>query len=112
MFTDFAYIDKLGELPGLKEIWWLVALMPALCGAMVTLGAGGAPMWKRVIGAAGCGGAVGVLYTAVSAILGYSGPIGTDDIVINCVWRVFIFTILSVIGMLLTEIKLPEPKAV
>ena len=111
VFTDFAYIEKLGELPRLKEIWWLAALVPSLCGAVVTLGAGGAPMWKRVIGAAACGGAVGVLYTAVSAILGYGGPIGTGDIVINCVWRVFIFTILSAIGMLLTEIKLPEPKA-
>jgi hypothetical protein len=112
VFTDFTYIEKLGELPGLKEIWWLAALVPALCGAVVTLGAGGAPMWKRVIGAAACGGAVGVLYTAVSAMLGYGGPFGTGDIVINCVWRVFIFTILSTIGMLLTEIKLPEPKAV
>ena len=112
VFTDFVYIEKLGELPGLKEIWWLAALVPALCGAVVTLGAGGAPMWKRVIGAAACGGAVGVLYTAVSAMLGYGGPFGTGDIVINCVWRVFIFTILSTIGMLLTEIKLPEPKAV
>ncbi len=111
VFTDFAYIEKLGELPRLKEIWWLAALVPALCGAVVTLGAGGAPMWKRVIGAAACGGAVGVLYTAVSAILGYGGPIGAGDMVINCVWRVFIFTILSAIGMLLTEIKLPEPKA-
>jgi len=112
VFTDFAYIEKLGELPRLKEIWWLAVLVPALCGAVVTLGAGGAPMWKRVIGAAACGGVVGVLYTAVSAMLGYGGPFGTGDIVINCVWRVFIFTILSVIGMLLTEIKLPEPKAV
>ena len=112
VFTDFAYIEKLGELPRLKEIWWLAVLVPALCGAVVTLGAGGAPMWKRVIGAAACGGAVGVLYTAVSAMLGYGGPFGTGDILINCVWRVFIFTILSVIGMLLTEIKLPEPKAV
>lgn len=112
VFTDFAYIDKSGDLSTLKEIWWLAALVPALCGAVVTLGAGGTPMWKRVIGAAACGGSVGVLYTAVSAILGYGGSIGTSDIVINCVWRVFIFTILSTIGMLLTEIKLPEPNAV
>ena len=112
VFTDFAYMEKLGELPKLREIWWLTALVPALCGTVVTLGAGGAPMWKRVIGAVACGGAVGVLYTAVSAILVYGGPIGVGDLVINCVWRVFIFSILSAIGMLLTEIALPEPKAV
>jgi hypothetical protein len=112
VFTDFAYLMKLGELPKLKEIWGLAILVPTLCGAVVTLGAGGAPMWKRIIGAVACGVAVGVLYTVVSASLGYGGSIGVGDIVINCVWRVFIFTLLSAIGMLLTEIKLPEPNAV
>jgi hypothetical protein len=112
VFTDFAYIENLGGLPKLTEIWWLAALVPALCGAVVTLGAGGAPMWKRVIGAVACGGGIGVLYTAGFALLGYGGPISVSDIIIDCVWRVFVFIILSTIGMLLTEIKLPEPNAV
>ena len=110
VLTDFAYIENLGGLPKLKDIWWLAALVPTLCGAVVTLGAGGAPMWKRVIGAVACGGGIGVLYTAGFTLLGYGGPIGLSDIIIDCVWRVFIFIILSAIGMLLTEIKLPEPK--
>jgi hypothetical protein len=108
--ADFAYLRYLGELPGLKETWALAVLVPMLCGAAVTLGAGGAALWKRIIGAAICGGVVGVLYTAVSAILGYGGPIGVREIATGCVWRVFVFAILSTMGVLLTELNMPEPK--
>ena len=34
---------------------------------------------------------------------GYDGSIAA-----SCVWRMFVFVILSVIGAILTEIKLPE----
>ena len=108
--ADVAYLEKLGELPGLKEIWALALIVPMLCGAAVTLGAGGAPMWKRVIGAVVCGAAVGVLYTVSSALLDYSGTIAVNTMVTDCVWRVFVFTIFSTIGALFTEISLPEPK--
>ena len=102
---------NLGELPSLKEIWWLVIIVPLLCGAAVSRGAGGASVLKRVIGGVVCGGVVGVLSAAVSAILTYSGPTAINEMAINCVWRVFIFAILTAIGVLFAEIKLPEPKA-
>ena len=108
--ADFIYLSKSGNLPSLKDIWGLAVIVPVLCGALVTLCAAGAPMWKRVIGAAVCGGAVGVLNTAGSGIIGYGGLFGVGEMAISCVWRVFIFIILSTVGMLLTEIKLPEPK--
>jgi hypothetical protein len=105
--ADFAYLRNLGEPPGLKEIWGLAVLVPLLCGAVVTLGAGGAALGNRIIGAAICGGVVGVLYTAMSGIL---GTIGVDEMATGGVWRVFVFTILSAVGVLLTELKLPEPR--
>jgi len=110
LLADFAYLRNLGELPGLKEIWALAVVVPVLCGAAVTLGAGGAALWKRIIGAAICGGVVGLLYTTVSAILGYGGPIEVGEMATGCVWRVFAFTIFSTMGVLLTELKLPEPR--
>ena len=105
--ADFAFLRNLGEPPGLKEIWGLAVLVPVLCGAVVTLGAGGAALGNRIIGAAICGGVVGVLYTAMSGIL---GTIGVGEMATGCVWRVFVFTILSAVGVLLTELKLPEPR--
>jgi hypothetical protein len=105
--ADFVYSKNLGELPGLKETWALAVLVPVFCGAAVTLGAGGAALGNRIIGAVICGGLVGVLYTAMSAILGL---IGGAEMATGCLWRVFVFTILSAVGVLLTELKLPEPR--
>ena len=107
--ADFVYFVSLGKLPSLKEIWGLAVLVPLLCGAAVTLGAGGAALSKRIIGAAICGSVVGVLYTIESTIPGYGGPMGFGEIAADCLWRVFIFTILSTFGVLLAELKLPEP---
>lgn len=109
-FADYAHMMKLQALPGLKEIWMLAIIVPLICSAAVTLGAGGALLWKRIIGGAVCGIAIGVLSTTVLAILSHGGPLGIGDMAINSVWRVFVFTIISIIGVILTEIKLPEPR--
>jgi hypothetical protein len=107
--ADLLYLERFGELPGLKDIWGLTVLVPLLCGAAVTSGARGAPLPKRIIGGAVCGGLVGALYTGVSAVLGYGGSIGLGEMATDCVWRVFLLTILSTIGVMLTELNLPEP---
>ncbi len=110
LFTvlDVGYLKSAGTLPGLKEIWAPALLVPLLCGAVVTLGAGGAAFRERILGAAACGTSVGVIYTAVSTILG-SGELGTGEVVTELLWRVFVFGIFSVVGTLLTELRLPEP---
>jgi hypothetical protein len=106
--ADFVYINNIGELPRLREIWWLVVLVPFLCGAGVTSGCGGARLWKRIVAATVCGIALGVLYTAVSAML--VKTLAAGDIAAACAWRVFVFAVLSTIGAIATELKLPEPK--
>ena len=107
--ADFAYRSYIGQLPGLKDIWWLIVAVPLVCGAAVTLGCGGAVLWKRVVAATTCGVLVGVLYIAVSAMLGHSSGSEADNIMAICLWRVFIFAILSTIGAVITELKLPDP---
>ena len=106
--VDYNYLNNVGNLPGLKDIWWLVVLVPLVCGAVVTLGCGGASLWKRIVAATICGITLGVLYTAVSAIL--VKRLAAGDIAVACVWRVFVFPILSIVGAIATELKLPEPK--
>jgi hypothetical protein len=105
-FADFAYLGNAGVLPGLKEIWWLVVLVPLVCGAVVTLGAGGTALWKRIIGAAVCGAVAGVLYTAASTILGHAQGVAGGEIATYCFWRTFIFAGLSTVGAIITELKL------
>ena len=107
LFTlaNFIYQQNTGELPASTLFWWLVVLVPPvfLCGAAVTIGCGGATLGRRIAAAAVYGILAGVLYTAVSAMLGHN-----SSIITTCIWRVFIFAILSTIGALITEIKLPE----
>jgi hypothetical protein len=74
----------------------------------VTLGCGGAVLWKRIIAAMACGAAVGLLYTGARAMLGSSG-VGSENLVAGCVWRIFVFTILSAVGAIAAELKLRGP---
>jgi hypothetical protein len=107
--ADFIYISNIKELPELKDIWWLIATVPLICGAVVTLGCGGMALGKRIIAAAICGVSVGVLYTAISVIISYYSELTTDNIIVIGLWRVLIFTILSTIGAVITELKLSDP---
>jgi hypothetical protein len=108
-FVDFIYLRSTGELPGLKDIWWLTLLVPMSCGMLVTLGCGGAALWERMVGAAVCGLLIGVLYTVVSAGLQGQQTLLLGAIIVSCIWRIFVFAIFSVIGAILTELKLPDP---
>jgi len=87
-------------------------IVPLLIGIVATIGAGGAPLWKRIAGAALCGVIVGLSSTVLSGLLGTNDPIGVSAIAINGVWRAFVFTLVSVSGVLLTEIKMPEPEKI
>jgi hypothetical protein len=109
--ADYLFLKSIGHLPGLKEIWWLSAPLPLVLGGLVTLGCGGAQMWKRFGSAAVCGIVTGVLYAAVSLIMmsHQSDSVVVGGIAADCIWRMFVFAIFSTIGAILTELKLADP---
>ena len=109
VMIDLIYLNHSAALPGLKQIWGFALVVPMICGAAVTLGAGGAEIRQRIIGAALCGVAVGVFSTVISAGIHSGPPISIAVIIVNSMWRIFVFTIFSVVGLLITEINLPEP---
>ncbi len=84
----------------------MLAPVPILCGAAVTLGCAGAPLWKRIVSAAGSGAVVGLLYTAVSAAL--AGPDTSAPGQIAAA-RLFVFAAFAAVGAIFTELKLPDP---
>ncbi len=104
--ADFIYINKSGNLPDLKDLWWLAVIVPFVCGAGVTLGCGGARLSNRIITAAVCGAVTGMIYTAISAAAGCGSQVQISGITVVCIWRVFVFTVFSVVGAVLTELKL------
>jgi len=109
-FMDYYFIKDTGELPELKDIWLIALLVPILCGAFVTIYAKGAPLSKRVIGAALCGSLTGLLHGAIPAVIFSGALIGFGEIAVNAIWWTFILTIFSTIGSILTELILPEPE--
>jgi len=112
--AEYWYLSRAGGLPLHLTWWWLAVLVPGVfvCSAGVTLLAGGAPLWKRIIAAAVCGAVLAILYTAVTGYLGLDqGAITANDLAKAGVWRVFAFTVLSPIFTIITELKLGEPKS-
>ena len=109
--VDYFHLQRFGSFPDLKQIWALALAVPMLCGAVATLGAGGAGIWQRILGAALCGAAVGVFSIIISAGFGAANPIEMSEIAVTSIWRAFVFTIVAIIGVLVTEINLPAPDA-
>jgi len=108
--ADYSFFSRAAELPALRQFWWLVLSVPLLCGALTTLGCGGAMLSRRVVAGAVAGVLTGLGATLLSAWVGRAAQ-GTDvSLLALGVWRVFIFTILTVLGVVLTELTLPEPK--
>ena len=107
--VDLIYLSSSSGLPGLKQIWGLALAVPLLSGAAVTLGAAGAELKHRIIGAALCGVSAGAFSTVLSAVINPGNLLDGSQIMVSSLWRIFIFTIFSIVGVLITEISLPEP---
>ncbi|HHE38366.1 MAG TPA: hypothetical protein ENL20_07310 [Candidatus Cloacimonetes bacterium] len=103
-FVDYFYQADTGILPELKSLWWLILIFTALFGSFVTLGCAGADLWKRIIATTFFGIFTGILYTSVSVYLGFESNIAAEYI-----WRIFIFSVLSTIAAVITELSLGEP---
>jgi hypothetical protein len=108
-FVDSVYISNVRNLPKLSEIWWLVVIISLFCGAVMTLNAAGAKLWKRFAASAIAGASVGIIATSVSLVLSYKMGFKADEVVIDCLWKTFLFVLLSTLGAILAELRLPEP---
>ncbi|MBN2136225.1 MAG: hypothetical protein JW720_00310 [Sedimentisphaerales bacterium] len=111
VLVDLSYIRDAGVLPSKGQIWWLLAALPLLNGAVVTLGCGGATVWKRIVAALAGGIAAVTACTIAAAVLRADTTGITAKILAKTwVWRSFIFAIVSAIGAIITELRLGEPR--
>jgi hypothetical protein len=111
IFTDYSFVKSTGGLPAVKEIWLIGLLVPILCGAAVTLNAKGAILSKRIMGSALCGCITGLVHGILLPVISPGTPFSYGETAVNTLWWIFILTIFSTIGTLLTELILPEPEA-
>jgi hypothetical protein len=108
--TEFHYLNNLSRQPGLKDIWWLLIFIPLLAGVATTLWCKGAALWRRIIAATICGCLTGSLYTAVSIKLILNRGLEISDLMRYWALIIFAFSVLSTIGAIITELKLPDPE--
>ena len=109
--ADQLYLQSEGILPSSKNIWYLTIGIPLLAGAIMTLTAGGTALGRRIVQAALCGIAIGTLYACGHTVttLRLETALPIMGIVEIFIWPMFIFSIFSAIGAILTELQLPEP---
>jgi len=112
--ADYAYFARAGRLPLHLVWWWLAVKVPVLfvCSACITLGAGGAPLSRRVVAAVAGGLSLALLHAAAMAAITLSQQaITTGALARSCAWTAFIFAVLAPVAVMLTELKLPDPRA-
>jgi hypothetical protein len=107
-FGDKLQLDRLGSLPQMSDLWWLVLLVGLGCGALVTLGCRGAALSKRIMCAALIGALTGALYTLMASHFAAMAQINVPGLGVIYIWRMFALTLLVTIGTLVTEILMPE----
>jgi hypothetical protein len=108
--ANYRHASLTGRLPTLAEHWWLVIMIPLLCGFLVSLGGRGAAFTRRIVAAAASGALTGVAATLLSVAISQTGsPAETHLIAVQGLWCLFIFTILSVLGAAVIELASPEP---
>jgi hypothetical protein len=108
--ADYGFVVRTGGLPGLKPIWWLMMALPLWSGAMVAWGCGGASLAKRIIAAAVGGASIGILASILASVIVRIGAAADFPLLTLSVWRIFIFTVLAIVGASLLELSLPEPQ--
>jgi hypothetical protein len=107
--TEYIFLKQVGEVPGLKDIGWLCVLVSVSCGAVVTIGCGGASLWERIVGAVVWGCLTGGFYTTLSATLVMDNGLSAAAMAADSIWRMFVFSIFAIIGVIITELKLTDP---
>jgi len=109
-FADYYYLNINGVLPTLRDLWGLAIFVPLISGSLITLWAGGASFKNRIVGGNIGAFILAVLYTAITGNFSSSGMIDFAELTTTFLWRVFIFPIMATIGVIITELMLPEPK--
>jgi hypothetical protein len=104
--ADFVYCHS--KLPRI-DLWWLVLFVPLICGVGVTLGCGGAKLWRRIVAATISGVLLGILATIAGVTMGRSNPAEATNPVLRGAMLIFVFTLLSTIGAIIAEMQLPDP---
>jgi len=109
---DIIFFKLEGHVPAFGEIWWAAVWIPVFVAAAATRWAGGATLGKRILLGAASAALTGLLYAisngVLDQVLGTAGrfvitPELLGQIASSAIWRIFLFTVLSVPSVALVE---------
>lgn len=106
---DFVFFHYTGIVPGLNGNWWFFIPVIFLGAALITIGNGGAALSRRIISGVLYGVFSAIGYVAISFILLPGEKIDWGNIAITGGWYIFLLSVIAVLGIIITEIRLPDP---
>jgi hypothetical protein len=105
---DTACIRIYGVLPGINDMWWLIALVGLLNGAGMSRWSGGMRISRRIISTVCSGPVIGLLYTILTALF-TDTQTNTVELITLGTWRMFILSIFTTLGAMLNELFQSDP---
>jgi len=112
--TDWSYFQWKGHIPSFGETWWLVIFLPVITAILVSAWTGGAQLSRRILMGGLSGALIGLFYAIFNSVFGtIFGPevegLAISQIlgqtVSSALWKMFIFTLLAVIAVLIFEAR-------
>ena len=107
--ADLLYFEYTGIIPLFKDTWWLSVILMYISGIGVTLGCRGASLPRRILLSSMCGVFTGIFYSAGSVLFIQANQISSAEILVDCFWRVFIYTLVVTASAIITEIRIQDP---
>jgi len=93
---------------GKLEIMAAAAAFSFIFGSLITIGAGGAALWKRVLAGVIWGVITGAGYAAARTWIDTTTEFSFVNTLLSMPWRIFALTVFSAISVVVTEVLLPE----
>jgi hypothetical protein len=115
VLIDLVYFKLFGHVPKFGNIWWLAIWAPIFGAAATASWARGAVLSKRILLGIICGALTGLLYGVSNtylgnllaqegrALLSFAQLMGKMGLA--ALWRAFLFIILAIIGVFITETR-------
>ncbi len=106
---DLGWFKSAGAVPALKNVWWLALWVPVFTGALISRGAGGAGLGRRILLGTAGGALVGVLYALANTFAPslYAGPADPSSLAVKALWHVFLFALVATVGAVIAETRRP-----
>jgi hypothetical protein len=104
---DFTWFKANGAVPALKSIWWVALWVPLLVAAIVSRGAGGATLGRRIVLGIASGSLAGLLYAVANTFLPalYGAASDPGRLAVKLLWHAFLFTLVAAAGAITAETR-------